>query len=70
MPEERSLQAYAPEELQSWQVARLEQAFATGRKKVKVGRGSSMAQHMLRGHAAASPFLHTAHILAAASKAH
>ena len=38
-PEERSLQAYAPKEgdLEEWQVKRLEQAFAKGRKKIKAG---------------------------------
>ncbi|GFH18165.1 uncharacterized protein HaLaN_14920 [Haematococcus lacustris] len=35
-PQERSMEAYAPEELEDWQVARLEQAYALGRKKIKM----------------------------------
>lgn len=35
-PEERSLEAYRPAPLDDWQVKRLEQAYAIGRKKVKV----------------------------------
>lgn len=36
-PREASLEAYAPGELEDWQIKRLEQAFAIGRKKIKVG---------------------------------
>jgi hypothetical protein len=36
VPEEANLQAYAPEELQDWQVERLERVYALGRKKFKV----------------------------------
>jgi hypothetical protein len=41
-PEERSMQAYMPEELQEWQVTRLQQAYAQGRKKIKVSCVSVM----------------------------
>jgi len=33
---EKNLQAYAPGQLEDWQVKRLEQAYAVGRKKVKI----------------------------------